>query len=60
MDAAMQQVNVTSGTTVQLLGLDIFANYTISVRGFTNALGNASDPVTIRTNEDSEIKLEFM
>jgi hypothetical protein len=56
MDAAMQQMNVMSGTTVQLLGLDIFANYTISVRGFTVALGEASDPVTVRTNEDGEFK----
>jgi ephrin-B len=54
MDAAMQQMNITSGTTVQLLGLDEFSNYTISVRGFTVALGEVSDPVTVRTNEDGE------
>ena len=54
---AMEQMNATSDSTtmIQLFGLDRFANYTISVRGFTNALGDASDPVTVRTNEDSEL-----
>jgi hypothetical protein len=59
---ATDQTRTTSGsaTMIQLLGLDIFANYTISVQGFTNALGNASDPVTVRTNEDGGLKLEFV
>ena len=53
---AMEQTNTTSDSTtmIQLLGLDIFANYTITVRGVTVAVGGASDPVTARTNEDGE------
>ena len=55
MDAAMQMMN-TSGpaTKIQLSGLERFANYNITVRGFTVALGEASDTATVRTNEDGE------
>ena len=53
MDAAIQITN-TSGpvTKIQLSGLERLANYTITVRGFTVYLGEASDPVTVRTNEE--------
>ena len=55
MDAALQMTN-TSGPAIviQLSGLERFANYTITVRGFTVALGEASAPVSVRTNEDGE------
>ena len=55
MDAAIQMMD-TSGpaTMIQLSGLERFANYTITVQGFTVDLGDASDPVTVRTNEDGE------
>ena len=55
MDAAIQMTN-TSGpdTMIQLSGLERFANYAITVQGFTVALGDTSDPVSVRTNEDGE------
>ena len=49
-----QQVNVTSGTTTELLGLDIFTSYTIFVEAFTVAIGAMSDSVTEVTNEDGQ------
>ena len=52
IDAALQMTNTPGAATmVQLSDLDIFANYTITVRGFTVALGDASSPVTVTTNE---------
>ena len=59
MDAAMQMAD-TSGpaTVIQLSGLERFANYTITVHGFTVALGEASDPVSVRTNEDGKHDLK--
>ena len=55
MNAAIQ-ITDTSGaaTMIQLSGLEIFSNYTITVRGFTVALGEESDPFTIMTNEDGK------
>ena len=55
MNAAMQMTD-TSGpaTMIQLSGLERFANYTITVLGFTVSLGEESDPVTVRTNEDGK------
>ena len=49
----------TSGpaTMIQLSGLEKFTNYTIAVRGFTDALGEESDPVSVRTNEDGKLYL---
>ena len=51
MDAATQTINETS-TAVQLTDLEKFANYTIFVQGFTVELGEQSDSVTARTDED--------
>ena len=57
--AALQMVNTSgSATMIQLSGLEKFANYTITVRGFTVAMGEASDPVSVRTNEDSKHDLK--
>ena len=58
MDAAIQMTG-TSGpaTMIQLSGLERFANYTITVRGFTVALGDASGQVTIMTNEDGKYNI---
>ena len=57
MDAAN-----TSGpaTMIQLSGLERFTNYTITVRGFTVDLGEASDPATVRTNEDGESNIRWL
>ena len=58
MDATIQMTD-TSGpaTLIQLSGLERFADYTITVRGFTVALGEESDAVTVRTNEDGKLYL---
>ena len=61
MDAAIQMTD-TSGpaTMIQLSGLERFGNYSITVRGFTDALGEASDPVSVRTNEDGKYYPPYM
>ena len=61
MDAAIQMTD-TSGpaTMIQLSGLERFANYNITVQGFTVALGEASDPVPVRTNEDGKHDLKML
>ena len=51
MDATPETVDETS-TAVQLTGLEKFTNYTIFVQGFTVELGEQSDSVTARTDED--------
>ncbi len=50
----MQQDTVTSATTAELSGLDIFTSYTIFVEAFTVALGARSDNVTGMTSEDGK------
>ncbi len=54
-NAVVEQVPVTSpDTSVQLMNLAKFANYTISVVAFTVAQGDESEAVTVRTLEDSK------
>ena len=53
MDDNLVTVNETT-TSVQLTNLEKFANYTIFVQGFTVELGNQSDSVTARTEEDGK------
>ena len=44
-----------SALSVTLMRLQEYVNYTITVRGYTNAgAGPYSDPVTVLTNEDGE------
>ena len=50
----MQEVNITSTTTTQLSGLDIFTNYTIFVEAVTVARGSMSEMVIEMTNEDGK------
>ncbi len=51
--SGMQHVNVTS-TSRLLSGLDIFTNYTIFVEAVTVAIGDRSEEVTVRTDEDGK------
>ena len=53
-NAVTQRMNVSSGTATQLSDLERFANYTVSVVAFTIAMGEESEAVTVRTNEDGE------
>ena len=48
----VHQVTVTSGTTAELSGLDIFTSYTIFVEAVTVAVGGMSDRVITVTTED--------
>ena len=57
--AEVQQVTVTSGTTAELLDLDMFTNYTIFVEAFTIAVGARSESVTVMTREDGQLPVEF-
>ena len=58
-NGATPQMMNTSGpaTMIQLSGLEIFAIYTITVRGFTVAPGDASSQVTVMTNEDCKYNI---
>ena len=43
-----------NSTVIELTGLNIYTNYTITITAETVSLGDPSDPVTVLTDEDGK------